>query len=473
VALDDTPGSPDWWLVQLRERMYRRRRKLDMWWKWYKGPHPLPPGPAKESQAYLDFQKKAETNFCGSVVRASVNRLKVIGITDADGRSDDVTWRRWQQNKMDGKQRQLYRTALALSEAYLIVGPHPTRPRRALVTSHHPRDTIVDWDPQTGERRAALYTWWDQIEQTRNWQVYVGDDLRVLYTQRQGRSVEASDPVEHGMGALPVVPFACRPELDADPEPEFAPGIVIQDRINMGVLNRMTTSRYTAFRQKYVTGHKFARKRRFGIDPASGLEVELPSEVEQPFQFGPGNMLVSEGENTRFGEFAQSDMTGFLRVHEADILDFFVQTDTPAYYRLLQLINIGADTVQALDINHLAKVGEHQDNFGESHEAVDQLMARVEGDERDFDEYEVRWADPRSLNPAVVADAATKKHAIGYPLEIIAEEMGESPQRVKRIVAAAAAETMLKAGAEQAARQPVEQPRQALPQLPDFSLDGV
>lgn len=473
MALDSTPGTPDWWLVQLRHQMHQRRRKLDEWWKWYKGPHPLPPGPEKESQAYLDFQRKAETNFCGAVVRSTVNRLAVIGITDADGKSDEVSWQRWQQNRMDARQRPVFRTSLSLSESYLIVGPHPARPGRALVTPHHPRDTIVEYDPQTGERWASLHTWWDKIEQSRNWQVYVGPDLRVLYTQRQGKSVEASDPVEHGLGDNPVVPFGCRPELDADPEPEFAPGVVIQDRINMGVLNRMTTSRYTAFRQKWSTGHKFKKTPRFETDPATGLQIELPPQVEMPFVPGPGNVWVSEGENTRFGEFSQSDMTGFLRTHEADILDFFVQTDTPAYYRLLQLINIGADTVQALDINHLAKVKEHQSNFGESFESVFQLMARAEGDDRDFSEYEVRWADPRNLNPSVVADAATKKRSLGYPLEIVAEEMGESPQRVKRIVNAAAAETMLRAGAEQAARQPVEQPRQDLPQLPDFSLDGV
>lgn len=470
MALDDTPGTPDWWMVQLRHRLHARRPKLDEWWRWYKGPHPLPPGPEKESQAYLDFQRKAETNLLGAVVRSTVNRLSVIGITDEAGQMDEAAWRWWQQNRMDARQRQVFRTALALSESYLIVGPDPRSPGRSLVTPHHPRDTIVDHDPQTGVRRASLHMWWDRVEQTRNTMVYVGDDIRVLYTQREGRSVEPSDPVEHRLGSNPVVPFSCRPELDAEPEPEFAPGIVIQDRINLGMLNRMTTSRHTAFRQKFVTGHKFARRRRFGIDPVSGLEVELPSEVEQPFKFGPGNMLVSEGENTRFGEFAQSDMTGFLRTHEADILDLFVATDTPAYYRLMQLINIGADTVQALDINHLAKVREHQGNFGESVEQVVELMARAVGDDREFDQHEVRWMDPRNLNPAIVADAATKKHSLGYPLEILAEDLGESPQRIKRIVSAAAAETMLQAGAEQAARQPVQAP---MPPLPDFSLDGA
>jgi hypothetical protein len=59
--------------------------------------------------------------------------------------------------------------------------------------------------------------------------------------------------------------------------------------------------------------------------------------------------------------------------------------------------------------------------------------------------YELRWADPRQLNPAVLADAATKKKAIGYPLAVLAEDLGESPQRVNRITSEAAGDALLAA----------------------------
>ena len=82
-------------------------------------------------------------------------------------------------------------------------------------------------------------------------------------------------------------------------------------------------------------------------------------------------------------------------------------------------------------------------HFGEALEDVMTLCARQAGVERDFTEAEVRWADPRQLNPAVLADAATKKKSIGYPLAVLAEDMGESPQRVRRIASGAAADALL------------------------------
>jgi hypothetical protein len=46
---------------------------------------------------------------------------------------------------------------------------------------------------------------------------------------------------------------------------------------------------------------------------------------------------------------------------------------------------------------------------------------------------------------AVKADAATKLKSIGYPLDVIAEDLDESPARVRRIVAGAASQALLAA----------------------------
>jgi hypothetical protein len=43
----------------------------------------------------------------------------------------------------------------------------------------------------------------------------------------------------------------------------------------------------------------------------------------------------------------------------------------------------------------------------------------------------------------VRADAATKLKSIGYPLDVIAEDLDETPERVRRINASAAAAALL------------------------------
>lgn len=449
--LDDTPGTPDWWLLRLGRRLRERRPEMDRWWDYYRGHHPLPELPKNAGDAFRDFQRKARTNFCAPVADASVHRLTVLGVTDSTGKPDDDALRWWQANRLDSRQKQLYRTVMSQARGFAIVGPHPTRTEEngrpsPLITVEHPRQVIVEYDPVTGDVVAGLKAWYDDVYRVGRASVLLADQV-VRYTTGQrgpgrlpwGREswVPDGEPQPHDLGLPPVVEFACRPELMEEPEAEFARVLDVQDRMNMGVLNRMTAARYSAFRQGWVTGHKFAKR----VDPATGNTVV----TEMPFIPSPAALWASEGTDTKFGQLDATDLSGFLKEHESDVRDMLVMSHTPAYYFASDLINISADTVNALDINHIAKVMEHQAGLGEAWETVIALAARQAGLERDYTQAEVRWQDPRQLNPSVLADAAVKKSAIGYPLSILAEEMGESPQRVRRITSAAAGAALLAA----------------------------
>lgn len=470
MALDDTPGSPGWWLIRLGRRLRGRQGKLNTWRDYYSGDQPLPKGPRGAAEAYRDFQRKARTNFLKTVVRASTHRLLVIGVTDCAGQADDDAWRWWQQNKLDSRQKWIYRTALSQSESYVIVGSHPADRRRPLITAEHPREVIVEYDPVTGERRAALKAWFDDMYGVAYATVYLPDSITKWQTSRWTPNrplpwgtdnwgvrldVEGNEigQVPNPFDQVNVVPFSCTTELGEEPLPDFEAGIDIQDRINLSMLNRMTAERYSAFRQKYVTGHRFKEI----VDPETGLPILDPisgqPKVEQPFRPDPGSLWASTGEKVNFGEFSQTDLLGYLKVHQADVLDLFVLTHTPAYYYAGDLVNVSADTVMALDISHLAKVGEYHTSFGESWEDVHGLAAHVAGVERDYTSSEVRWRDARQLNPGVLADYGTKLKSLGYPLDVVAEKMGESPQMVKRIKTGQAAESFLAGAVNPALRQ--------------------
>lgn len=452
MPLDETPelDNPDWWLLRLGRRMRKRNGQLDQWWNYYRGKPPLPELPANAQQAFVDFQRKSRTNFCGLVAHSSVHRLLALGVTDAEGRPDANAARWWQQNRMDSRQKLVFRTAMSQSLGYVMVGPHPTRTEAngrpsPLMTPEHPRECITEDDPETGEPYVGLKAMHNDVDGYGYARVCF-DDITFAYKtkarclpHRLPWGPDSWEPLDdgepHDLGMMPIVAFPCRPDLGEDPEAEFAGIMDIQDRINMGILNRMAASRYSGFRQKYVTGHKFAKKK----DPDTG-ELIL---IEQPFVPSPSAVWASEGEQARFGQLDATDLTGFLREHESDVRDALILSATPAYYYANDLVNISADTVNALDILHLAKIREHIAAFGEALEDVHALCVAQAGVDVDPTQSTVRFADPRQLNPAIMADAATKLKAIGYPLDVLAEMLGETPERVQRITSGAAAAALL------------------------------
>jgi hypothetical protein len=453
VALSesDTPGTPDWWLLRLGRALEARRPKLVRRTNYYEGDHPLPVGPRGISRDYLEFLRKARTNFCQIAADAPVHRLALLGVTNGQGDNDSTAWGWWKRNRMGSKQKQLFRCALSTGWAYVMVGAHPSDPHRPLITAEHPSQVITECDPATGETIALLKAWYDDLTGRGRALVCLPDVIvRYETEQRSGRlrlpwgqpnwtpvlpdpETNPGESETNPYGRVMGVPFMCRPQLGQDPRAEFSKVTDIQDRINSGVLDRMTAQRYSAWRQKWVTGHKFSKK----TDPETGLET-----VDQPFIPGPGTVWASEGTETRFGEYSQTDLLGFLKTHESDIRDLLILTNTPAYYVASELVNLSADAVVALDTTHVAKVLEHQAFFGEDFGDVFDLASLVAGVDED-PERSMRWQDARHLNPTVVANMGVQLKTIGYPLGMTAERMGEPPDQVDKLEADSAAASLL------------------------------
>jgi len=469
VALTDaeTPRSPGWWMLRLGRKLRAREDKLTLWRGYYTGRGQiLPEGPKGAIRAYQEFQKKARTNFCRLPVEADVHRLVLIGILGEDGKALTEPWKWWQQNKLDSRQRSVYRTSLSLSESYVSVGEHPRVKRRPLITAEHPKQVIVENDPATGEPVAAMKAWYDSIEGRGKATIATNEFIVNFVTDPRSPAArlpwgannwDVANEAANPYGRPPVVAFTTQPDLEEDPTPVFEPVMDIQDRINMGVLNRMTAERYSAFRQKYGTGMTFKKE----TDPETGLEI-----VTNPYLPDAGALWVNGSKDAKFGEFSQTDLMGYLKTYETDVRTMFVLTATPAYYMPGDLINISTDTITALDTSHVAKIGEEHDLFGESWETVFSLSGQVAKSDIDFDSAEVRWKDPRQLNPAVIADMGIKRKSMGYPLTMVAEDMGDSPARVERLRTEAAAEQILAAAAQSTAPTPAAPVFQAPGQVP-------
>ena len=323
----------------------------------------------------------------------------------------------WQAARLDARQFAIWRKAFTRSAAYVIVGTDPKGGRVPRVTIEGPETVIVETDPADASRRlAALRLWHDSIAarwmatlylpgRRFHWQTRMIHKTQGGTGRRLSWKPEAWEPRREPSRSLAAVPVA-----------EFDVGIDVQNRLNLTILNRLTSERYAAFRQTALLNYEVEE------DPVTGEPISPYNPgadqiltIPPPEPGSPATQLVS---------LPQTDTTQMLRAVEADMRAFAAVTLTPVYYLPGDLMNISADSVAALDAGHVAKVKQRMAVWGEGLEEVLQLMAEVAGLDRDLSNSEVVWARPENLNPAQVADYAAKLRAAGYPLPIVAERIG-------------------------------------------------
>lgn len=462
-ASDLTPLE---WLARLGPKLVERQETVRYWRRYYVGDHDLPAGPSQHKEAFVRFQKLARTNLCYLAVESCVHRTTAIGFRDANAPTDDTLWQQlWQGARLDARQFTLWRKAYAFGAAYAIAGVDPRRPRTPRVTIEGPESVIVETDPGDPSRRlAALRLWYDSIAHRWMATLYLPGERHHWQTVKQQKTSDGSARLSWKPQAwelraeparstpeVPVIPFLNGDEGE-DPAAEFAPGLDVQNRLNLTVLNRLTSERYAAFRQTILLNYKVEE------DPVTGMPiapwkpgVTQIGTIPPPDEPGdPEPKLV---------QLQQTDTSQILRGIEADMRAFAAVTLTPVYYLPGDLVNIGADSVAALDAGHIAKVKQRMATWGEGLEELMQLMADIAGIDRDLSSSEIVWARPESFQPAAVADYASKLRATGMPLPMVAEEIGWSPQRINQLRAEMVAETTR--GAVAAALQQTQTPRTA------------
>ncbi|MGH3881946.1 MAG: phage portal protein [Pseudonocardiaceae bacterium] len=452
---ESTDLTPLEWLARLGKALIDRQPRIEYWRRYYEGDQDLPAGPEQHREAFRRFQQLTRTNLCLLCAESMVHRLQVTGYRDNAGqRPDHEVWRLWQALKLDARQFAAYRKALSRSAAYVTVGVDPRDQQRPRVTIEGPENVIVETDPADASRRlAGLRLWHDSIAKRWMATLYLPGQRWHWQTVNEAKSADQQslrlkwDPSAwetradpgRSFAQVPVVPFLNGDEGEC-PVAEFNVGIDVQDRLNLTVLNRLSAERYAAFRQRYMTNYEVDE------DPITGLPLA-------PFRPGTDQVWTvpppEPGQpETRLGDFAQTDTSQMLRGVEADMRAFAAVTLTPVYYLPGDLVNIGADSVAALDAGHVAKVRQRMANFGEAWEEVLALMAQVAGITLDLSQGEVVWARPENTNPAQVADYASKLVAAQIPLPMVAEEIGWSPQRVDQLRAEIATNAFLTAAVE-------------------------
>ena len=475
---DATPSNGQMaveYLTQLDGKLRLHAPEIELWEKYYEGYHRLAFATSRFRETFGNLFHEFADNWMSLIVDASVERLNIQGFRFGDGTddSDADAWEIFRDNGLDAQSDIAHTEAVKLGKAYIIVDPHDlTKMGNPTITIEHPAQVccaykagnrlrrlaaIKEWIDHSGYAFANIYmedgTYRFQTNEKIDrddtnpingygaWgdpslgiygnifpQDYLGPPSaygggRITWIPRQANG-QRPEPffVPHDLGVVPVIPLENNPSLKAGGRSDIAPIIPLQDAVNKEVMDMMIASEFASFGQRWATG----------------LEIPKDPETGQPingsvFLSAVSRLWTSEDPDTKFGQFAASDLKNYTVAIEMLIQHVAAITRTPPHYLLGQSGAFpSGDSLAATETGLVAKVKRKMVNFAGAWEEAIRLAFQAKGDPRGKELAETVWADPEQRIRAARIDGALKMTTMGVPQDAIWEELGTSPAQIRR-----------------------------------------
>lgn len=338
---------------------------------------------------YKDLMRKARSPWLKYAARVIAQGLIV------DGYSDSVVWNRvWQASGMDGRQSALNEQVASYGYGYLLTFPGDSgvfmRPLSVLNT-HAIFDDPWDSSPSIVIHRVS----------DKHWRVF---DSEAMYDIRGSLDrFDEAEVVEHGAGVNPVTIIPSSFMIDGLPESLVEPGIPAYRRIVDATFALQMKQRYAGFPQKWQTGG----------------EIETDENGNAYISPSVDSLLHSDDPASRFGNFAEGDITQVVAAVERHIQDLAVHTQIPPHYLLGRVVNLSSDALAAVETSYNRLIGSVKEAAGEGYEHALRVGAALIGDEaaaKDLSS-EIHWKDTSVRSLAASVDAVQKLVATGMDRE--------------------------------------------------------
>jgi hypothetical protein len=476
-AIREDPRTPIWWLRVLDQERISRQPRMLMMDRYYYGDHQLPfltrTHDAKMRSEFRTLLEDSRSNFMRLVVDVVEERLQVEGFRLSaanDVAADRRAWEIWQANGLDADSQVAFIESLVKGVAYLSVWADSDGDGYPDIAVEDPLQTIVGYEPGTNFRRraAALKVWRDDFSGKDRANVYLPDGIYKFEAADVRREFKAGDPAQlarievvrtmawneledeflpNPFGIVPIVPLRNRPRLLLEGEPEIADVYRIQNQINGFLFLLALAGYFGAHKQRWAVGLKI-------MEDANGKPVE-------PFDVAVDRLWSSENPNVKFGEFTQTDLSGYISAIEQKTAHIAITTRTPKHYLLPAGQEPSGDAIKSAESGLIKKVGRKMRPFGEGLEEVLRIARRFDGEQDAPVDSEIVWADPQIQTHAEITDAAIKRFAGGLTTwEQTMEDLGYTQTQIARMKQVRDEEA---AAAKQTA---VEIAQAALPVLP-------
>lgn len=321
----------------------------------------------------------SRVNLLRYVVAARVQNMYVDGFQTPESPDNAAAWDIWQRNGMDARQIGVHRAALTFGVAYVVVLPGDPVP---VLRGVSPRKMTVGYGDDDEWPRAGL-----EQRRGKEWRLIDDEAVYMLRGEEGGHLEMFGAPQLHESGVCPIVRFRDTVDLDVEVEGIVEPLIPLQDQINITSFGLQVAQHYGAFRQRYIIGW-------------------LADSEAQALRTGAARLMMFEDSpnDITVGEFAQTELRGYIESREATIRHLATVSQSPVHELMGQFVNLSADALEAARASHQAGIDENRIAAGESWEQTLNLAGDMAGAEPD-PSASVIWRDTRIRSLGEAAEA--------------------------------------------------------------------
>ena len=381
-------------------------------------------------------------NWCLPVAQAPVERTHFKGFIPYDDvKLTSHVMKCWERNDCD---RKLQEAALMMTTARRSFGLVTQKPNGdARISFEHPDSAAVHYDALTGDIDAGFLVRYDEDNEygTLLLPDVIFDVVRVrasgdLETDRLPPGVNGwrflqDSARPNPYGEVPMVELRNQMLLDNMPISDIEQVESMQDAVNVCWAYTLNALDFASMPSRVIMGGDSLVEPVFDKD---GQQVgEKPVELDKQVM---ERITQITGENVSIGEWTASNLGAFLPVIQKAVEHIAAETRTPGHY-LLTSAEVPATGYEVAEAGLVSKTLERISFMKQPVRELCRLAMLTEADGESANiiaDSKVVFATPQYRSEALMADAMLKYKQLGYPLQWIAEQMGQSPDDIDRIM---------------------------------------
>lgn len=226
-------------------------------------------------------------------------------------------------------------------------------------------------------------------------------------TQAAAADFELVEVLENPLGVVPLVPIS-------NGHSEIQDLLPLCDALNKLLLDMMCASEAAGKPRRWISGLELTERPRVNEDGSPVLDADGNPviDVVNPIQdINTIQTMIAESENTKFGQLAATDLTGFKDGVQVLISQISAISALPAHYLspLTAAQVPSADGLRAAEASIVARAEAKQLAFGRAFEQVGRLLVAADtGIDPVGLPLKVQWRDASTRSASQDADMAVK-----------------------------------------------------------------